>query len=1113
MSNTDNLAEQKPTEQEERQSPPLLAKPLHRQLSTKLFALLLTIIIALAFTFTLFYQQSERNQFRVDSELMPLKQKFQQLQALQKAELLVNRLLFTDSAENYVELQTELIAVNRKLLRLGSSNAHLYQQWLNGNKAASDIVMRIQQSHGRNEQLKQSSIIQLQLMWFSITPIINKESAQQELLFKQLTADNVKDKLTFSRASAYVSGIRQLHNLQQLKSLLAEVLISFEQMTLHTSIEDFDLLRLGVEQIFAQGNILKKDNQTKAMVDFIQQIDTFKEIVLTDQRALAKWQGYIRLAQSYQLDLTMQKNQLTQILSEPQAEVTINASNLFDDWLDKLNLNLSQRELSLIILLAIGLSLLVFCYLLWRLREQIKITAQQSVVLVHKRIHAENSDDIQANCAETQEIMQKIQYLVKPAHNEKEFQQLLQQYQEQQQVIDEQAQALIVNTENSNQQQLDVSDQVSHHLQNELQRYKYLEDEVLSFFQRQQASLFNQLVNKPVNNQISATAQLPTLLPVYEQLKQFSLTNSIRLKNTVLTLSDVSLVDEIHAVLMNKQAEHQVHNNQLYFSCDQQILVKVKIDFRLFEQLINLLIDIALVDCKNTRLHLHLRLKDKSVGQQLVHFVVKVHTKAIEVLPSLLTQLLDSQTTVSQKSPMVDMFNTLFVRQHGESITAQLIDDGFQLGFELPLAIASSSVIKEQQETTLEGIRAILLSNNAMLAGLVKKSIQSALGQVEVITCIEAFKQQVNEEYLSKHKTDIFIFASDIVQTDVDLISEQLNCLPNSVQPKLMQLQSNELNFDCLGFYSQTEQLLFKDAFLHKIKMLLTGEASNNQLISPEQCLQSYSLLCELPVLLAVNSPQKYQNIQRLLRWMGLQVHVVSHADAQREQWKTGLYCILFTEFTETSLLKMTSKPLVDIGIFSLTDVMPNPANSAYFDDWHIGQLTEQSTLAELAAAIAPWLQYVKPPSRDECQSLALSDEFIESVNEDIDECVITELVASLAEENNDSAFDFSQYLHHQGSVELALFMLDDYAHDNHQQLDNLIIAIKGKDFDKAKEATSNLQVNANILAAEELKQLCTQWSKLLNGNEIPSSLKEVNVLLKETRTALVDIDSYAESI
>ena len=122
-------------------------------------------------------------------------------------------------------------------------------------------------------------------------------------------------------------------------------------------------------------------------------------------------------------------------------------------------------------------------------------------------------------------------------------------------------------------------------------------------------------------------------------------------------------------------------------------------------------------------------------------------------------------------------------------------------------------------------------------------------------------------------------------------------------------------------------------------------------------------------------------------------------------------------------------------------------------------------------------------------------------------------MVATLTKDNKEAAFDFSQYLHHQGSVELALFMMDDYAQDNHQQLDVLIDAIKTKDFDKAKEAIIDRQLNAKVLAASELEQLCVRWSKLLNGNEIPNSVKEVNLLLKETRAALTDIDSYAESI
>jgi len=1115
MSNIDDLAEQKPIEREgNRQTQPVTVKPLHRQFSTKLLTLLLTIIIALALIFTLFYQQNERSRFLINGQLTPLQQQLEQLQLLQKVQYLVNDLLFTNSGINFVELHTELIAVNKRLLRVESSNTQLYQQWLNANKSASDIVMRIQKNNGRNEQLKQTSIMQLQSTLLSITQLTNEKTTQQNLFFKQFKAGNVNSRI--SRANAYVSATQQLYDLKQLKSLLAEVLTRFEQLTRHTSKGDFDLLRLGVEQIIAQANALKTNDKTKVMVDLNQQIDTFESIVLSEQMALAKWQGYIRLAQSYQLDLKTQKNQLLQILSEPQPKITTHASNVIDHWLAKLNvkfnINLTQKELSMILLLAIGLSLFVFCYLLWRIREQIKITAQQSVILIHKSIQAESSSDVEANCAETLEIMQQVQSIAKPVHNEQEFQQLFQQCLTLQQVIDEQGQALDAYTENTNQQQLNTNEQVAFHIEGELERYKYLKSDVLSLLQQQQA----RLVNKSINNRTNQAIQFSSLIPVYEKLRQFYLISDIRSKNAVLTLSDVNLVDDIHAMLINKQSGQEKLNNQLYFSCDEQLLVEAKLDFRLFQQLIYLLIDIALQDCRGAQLHLHLQLQDKNAGQQLVHFTVKVKTESIDVLPDLVTLLLDSKAAIAQESPLVDMFNILLTRQHGEHITAHLIDDGFQLSFELPLAMASSSALKEPQENKLDGIKVILLSGNEMLTGLIERFIQSASGQCEVLARTDSFEQQFSAKCLSKCKVDVLIVASDIARTKLDSIKQHLNGLPTSLQPKLMLLQSVELNFDDFGFYSQSEQVLFKGVFLQNIKALLVGEANINLLISPEQCQQSHYLVSELPVLLAVHSPQHYQNFQRLLRWLGLQVHTVSHADDQRELWTTGLYCILFTEFSETSLLKMASKPLVDVAVFSLTDYRPNSADS-YFENWHIGQLAEQSTLADLSVVLAPWLHYIKPLNNPETSVLTLPEKLIEDEEESDNETVITELVASLAtgytEGNKEAVFDFSQYLYHQGSVELALFMLDEYAQDNHQQLDILIDAIKSTDFDKAKAAIIDLQLNAKILAASELEQLCVQWSKLLSGNDIPDSLKEVNLLLKETRTALVAIDSYAESI
>ena len=132
MSNTDDLAEQQPIEQD--QASPiktLTAKPLHRQFSMILTSLLFTVIMALALVFALFYQQSEQSRISHQGEFTSLSQQYEQLQALQKTDYLVDQLLFIENKINFVESHTELLAVNRELLQLESANEKIYQQWLN----------------------------------------------------------------------------------------------------------------------------------------------------------------------------------------------------------------------------------------------------------------------------------------------------------------------------------------------------------------------------------------------------------------------------------------------------------------------------------------------------------------------------------------------------------------------------------------------------------------------------------------------------------------------------------------------------------------------------------------------------------------------------------------------------------------------------------------------------------------------------------------------------------------------------------------------------------------------------------------------------------------------
>jgi len=70
---------------------------------------------------------------------------------------------------------------------------------------------------------------------------------------------------------------------------------------------------------------------------------------------------------------------------------------------------------------------------------------------------------------------------------------------------------------------------------------------------QQQAAAFN-LDKLNEKNSASVSTQLTSL---YQQLIQFHLALEMQLDKSVLNLSDINLVDEIHATLFNNQKRHQ----------------------------------------------------------------------------------------------------------------------------------------------------------------------------------------------------------------------------------------------------------------------------------------------------------------------------------------------------------------------------------------------------------------------------------------------------------------------------------------------------------------------------------------------------------------------------
>lgn len=1129
-----------PNQPEEQSKKQMTLKPLYRQFTSILMAILLTLLVTVGLTYALFYQKNVQNNALEVNQLLPLTQQLTHIKALQKTDVLVGNLLIAVKAENFVErykeLNKELIAIKAQLLQQKSDNSLLFQQWLNENKQTEDIVSRLQDSSTRNQQLKQSSIIQLQLMLLSLQPVIDSQLINNQAHHKKLQEEQSIGRVTFGSATAYAKSVQQLNDLQQTKSLLNESLLGFEQLNILTSITEFEPFRLKVEQLFSLHTKIASDETTKAMVDVNRQFETFEEMVLTKQNTLAKWQGYIRLAQGYRLELTALQQKIRQLMATPYEYTQVSGKGNIHKFFSKFDIYLSAHNIVIILTALIGFLLCFVLFLLWQLHREIKAATQHGVSLIKKTFN-NPTEPLVANCAETQEIMQLVKNIVQPLHDELEYQSLSTQYQSAQQLLSEQVQKLEHLSQQNKQFQLDSKAKSKVKFDNELHHYSFLEASILRIIHKHQVTLLNATVITQTPD-LSITAQLNLL---YQQLAQFRLALGVQSDKSRLKLSDINLITELEAIVFNKQQEQQAYNNQLFLSYDEQLLNEVKIDFRLFQQLISLFIDIAIADRSASQIHLQVQLQDKSVGQYLVNFSAKVKVNSLKKLPDLVTQLVRSQSSRIAASPSVEILSVLLAKQHGGNVTAQLIDDGYQLSFELPLAITTPI---NNNKITLENNKITLLSNNEVLVELVEKVVLFAKGKFERLAEIESVVHYLSEKnlstkYLSSQKHDVFIISSDIALCHFDYINKKMNNLPHSIRPKLMVLQSKILSYERFGFYAQAEQVFCKDTFIENILKLLASNKTNNQLLACDPFVENQFISTQLPLLLAVNSPQQYQNLQRLLQWLGLQVQVVTHEAAQKTLWKTGRYSILMTEFIGTAFLEMTTKPQIDIGVFSLTDGMPNANNNAYFEGWHQGTLDKESTLTELIEALSPWLKpklNLKKVARLNQKEKPLTDK-IENIlrkNDDIslqstlpkqplvltydltadqaDDLVITQVADVYANDNHDATFDFSHYLHNQGSVELALFMLDDYCQDNHQQLDVLIEAFKAKRIAEANVSIAALTLNAKILAAPTLEALCKRWTKLLSCSEIPNSLEIINALIKDTRLALNDIDSYAET-
>ena len=1091
--------------------------PLYQQLTAKLLTILMTVLLLLSLVSVLFYQYYVQRNAQVELQLNALTQTVTQDKTLQKIDQLVDDILQPSNVTHLVSLQSELIALDRQLLYL-NDNHGVFQQWLAENIQAQAIVLRIQDNDSNNQQLKQRSIEQLQLVLLSSQALLDIQWLKQDTLAKQLQSNQKTNRVSYSRASGYAKSLQLSHHLQQVNVLVANVLKGFVALDRHTSLAMFAQLRIQVESVLTKHHQSLSRLSNNGLTDVKQQITAFENIVITEQNALEKWQDYLQLSHDYQTALKTQQQTLKTLLLKPAQLVQAENSSLIAVFLNKHNIALSVHDIVTILVFSISVALSLFLFLLWQLRIHIKHSVRQSVDSIISVIKIPNQS-VQTNVLETQEIINLVRNIERSQHTDAQFQVLSTQYETCKQLSEHQAQALAKLTKHHDNRQKILAAQRSAQWREERQRYQLLARAIVSLIQRQSR------VGHQKNIGIARANESLTgpLMALYQHIMQYQLALDMKSDPTPLQLNELDLLNEIHAILFNKQSEQADNNNLLLFRCDDNVQHKMKVDCTLFEHLISLFVDIALSDSCSSQLLFTLQLQDKKATPPSVNFAITVYDKALDELPTLITQLLDEQSDTLNSSPLSDAFKVFFAKQQGHNLKAQLVDDGFKISFNLPLTMASTSkvsrnthnisTIKTDENLSLANQHVLLLSNNAVLAALIENFVFSAHGKFEQLVRIDRIKNRLTEKYLNRHQLDVLVIASDVTTLHFDLIIQHLDNLPQKIRPKLMVLQSNELTYERIGFYSQAQYICCKDSFLSYMVSLIKSDRLTNQLVPCDAFVSHQTKAAGFPLLLAVHSPQTHHNLQRMLRYLGFQVTIIANELTQLKLWKTGVYNILITEFPQSAFVDMTAKPLSDIGVMTLTNVMPDVVKNSEFSHWRIGQIdpTAENMLTALLTTLAPWL--TAQIGANPVLEFVHQTPILISTGQDFDEVVITEAAQLNLENNLQAAFDFNRYLDHQGSVELALFMLDEYVRDNKQQLDALIGSIKAKEIEKAQLSLAALTLNADILSAGELQLLCTKWEKMLSGSDIPSDLAIINALVKSTRQALSQIDEYAETL
>mgnify|MGYP005810711169 CR=1 FL=1 len=931
---------------------------------TPYFLGLFLFFCAVTSLLTVFLYQQQQYFKLIEEQHKLISGKLLQTTYLFKANKLIESLTKSDNTVDYASLQTQLSEINKQLSMMSSTSQSKFHQWQLKDNSKNSLAERISRNNIKNQEIKSSFLEQLSILF-------DQTNKQQD--------------------SAVASA-----NLVKLEKQLEHILSIVEVLNLHTSLSEFERLRLEIDNLFSSALFLKvdvKQSNNANLSTFELRLLTLKELVMVEG-FLAKWQGHLRLIGEYHQQLFDLQKQVREVLDSStdenieQAKVTKPLKLSIFESIIKFPAQQVQLRLSL----GLALVCILFACLLWYVREYVKRFVLKNDELL------ESLQNFQLDPALMKDREKELAQLVEQCHQQHE-KLVAAEENEQQQIL---AMKLLKSTTHTAEEFEFISQQICGEELTDIIHVQLTTLALLSVEQKSMNECLQQFYKQ--NRRIA------------ERLKQMKLYSYLRTEKATLSLSDVDLVAEMQAILLNQSTEISSRNNQISLVIHKNIQTQVNLDAQIFAELIRIFSQLLLAEQSETSLKITLALQDKNDGQQNISFtgivqavyqdksLARTMSEKLK-LPEVL-QFVHEGNSQTAQNELLKYFYLLLERHYGEHLSVSLTERGYQLSFVMPFAVLS-----KRDQTTSSSIL------------------------------------EVN---------------------DLPLNKAELRALA-----KQYQLQPIEL-------------------------------------------------------LLAVRKPQEQQHLIQLLQAFGLQITVAANIVTQQQQWQSGRFTVLITEFESSPFIDfvndLAGNCRLQRGVFALGHEFTMP-NAEKFSTWVLAVLPKSTSstiyIKQLATLLSPWLKNeLIDPTTDR------KDKAHKKSGQEND---LSFMLQTIAPKGDDQlAFDFDLYLLNQGSAELALYMLADYIDENSVLITKLTETLEQEDFSQASDVVSSLLLNAKILAATELIQFCYHWQTLLSERNMStksSKLKrssenpKYNVfalqakLLSKTKHEIVAIARYAQTL